>query len=339
MTRMIAQAAVSALALLCLAPAVSAAPAMGSSGLKIVDRIAGPDGGWDYASFDAARNRIYVAHGMQVTMIDVASGKVTPSFAEGDHLHAVVPVPNSDRILTTNSGDMSARIIDATTGKLIASVPTPKDPDSAIYDPHTGDVVVIGGDGGTITLIDPKTAKAVGQIDVGGSLEYAVPDGAGHLFVNAEDKNEIVAVDLDAKKVIAHYPMAGCLRPTGLAYVEGHRLVSACQSVAKIMDADTGHEIATLPIGVGPDAVIYDRARSLAYIPSGRAGTLAVIALAGAANNTVVQTVPTKVGARTGAVDTKTGKVYLPSADYAPAVAGQRPAMKPGSFQVLVLGK
>jgi DNA-binding beta-propeller fold protein YncE len=335
MTRSLALAATAMIALLGLGPAVSAQ----SSGLHVIGRIAGPDGGWDYATFDPARGRIYVAHGSSVMMIDTASGKVTPSFAAGDHLHAVVPVPNSNLIVTTNSGDMTAKVIDARTGALVASIPTPKDPDSAIYDPHTGRVVVIGGDGGTITLIDPKAAKAVGEIDVGGDLEFAVPDGKGRLFVNAADKNEIVVVDLDAKKVVARYPMSGCLRPTGLAYVEGHRLISACQSVAKILDADSGRDIATLPIGVGPDAVIYNPARHVAYIPSGRAGTLAVIALAGLRNDTVVDTVPTKVGARTGAVDTKTGRIYLPSADYAPFVSGRRPTMKPGSFAVLVMGQ
>ena len=335
MTRSLALALASVLTVLGAASGVSAQ----SSGLHVIDRIAGPDGGWDYASFDPARGRVYIAHGSSVTMIETASDKVTPSFAAGNHLHAVVPVPGSNRIVTTNSGDTTAKILDADTGALIASIPTPRDPDSAIYDPHTGNVVVIGGDSGTITFIDPKAAKAVGGIEVGGSLEFAVPDGKGRFFVNAADKNEIVVVDLDAKKVVARYPMAGCLRPTGLAYVEGHRLISACQSVAKILDADTGHDIATLPIGVGPDAVIYDAAQHVAYIPSGRAGTLAVIALAGPGNNTVVDTVTTKVGARTGTLDPKTGKLYLPSADYMPAVAGQRAAMKPGTFSVLVIGK
>jgi DNA-binding beta-propeller fold protein YncE len=335
MTRSLALIAALTLALLGAAPAVSA----GASGLHVIDTIAGPDGGWDYASFDPARGRVYVAHGASVMMIQAANGKVTRSFAAGNRLHAVVPVPGSNLIVTTNSGDLTAKIINADTGALITSIPTPKDPDSAIFDPHTGDVVVIGGDGGTVTLIDAKAAKAVGEIDVGGDLEFAVPDGKGRLFVNAADKNEIVVVDLDAKTVVARYPMVGCLRPTGLAYVEGHRLVSACQSVAKILDADTGRDIATLPIGVGPDAVIYDASHQVAYIPSGRAGTLAVIALAGPGNNSIVDTVATKVGARTGTLDPKTGKLYLPSADYLPATAGQRPAMKPGTFQVLVLGK
>ena len=334
MTRFLALTA-AALALVGFASAASAQ----ASGLRVVDKIAGPDGGWDYASFDEARGRVYVAHGSSVMMIDVASGKVTPDFAAGNHLHAVVPVPGANLLVTTNSGDTTAKIIDADTGKLIASIPTPKDPDSAIFDPRTGTVVVIGGDSGTITLIDPKTARSIGEVDVGGSLEYAVPDGKGRLFVNAEDGHDVVVVDLVAEKVVGRYPMAGCLRPTGLAYVEGHRLVSSCQSVAKILDAEDGRDIATLPIGVGPDAVIYDPARHAAYVPSGRAGTLAVIALAGPLNNTVTDTIPTRVGARTGAVDPTTGRVYLPSAEYDPPVTGQRPAMKPGTFAVLVVGK
>ncbi len=330
-------AATAATAALLASTGASAQPA--SASLRVIDKIAGPDGGWDYASFDPARRRVYVAHGAAVMMIEVDSGKVTPAFAAGDHLHAVVPVPGSNLLVTTNSGDSTARIIDADTGKLIASIPTPKDPDSAIWDPHSAKVAVIGGDSGTITLIDPKAGKAVARMTVGGSLEFAVPDGKGRLFVNAEDKNEVVVVDLTAMKVTAHYPMPGCLRPTGLAYVVGHRLISACQSVAKILDADTGKEIASLPIGVGPDAVIYDAAHALAYIPSGRAGQLAVIALAGPKNNTVVETVATAVGARTGTVDPKTGRVYLPSAEYGAPIAGQRQAMTPGTFKVLVLGK
>ena len=161
-------------------PAFAAKPA----GLHVVDTISGPDGGWDYASFDAARGRVYVAHGSSVMMIDVATGKVTPDFAAGNHLHAVVPVPGSILLVTTNGDDVTAKIIDAQSGKLIASIPTPKDPDSAIYDPHTRDGDRrSGGDSGTVTLIDAKTAK-IGwrQIDVGGDLEFAAPDGKRAAF-------------------------------------------------------------------------------------------------------------------------------------------------------------
>ena len=316
-----------------------AALAEGTSGLKVVDRIAGPDGGWDYTSFDPVRRRVYVAHGTSVLAIEVDSGKVIAQFAAGNHLHAVVPVPGLDRVVTTNSGDQSVKILSAADGKLIASIPVAADPDSAVYDPHTRTVVVIGGDSGTVTLIDPNTAAKVAEVKVGGELEFGAVDGKGRLWINAADTHEIVVMDLDSRKVVGRYPMSDCLRPTGLAYVPGARLVSSCQRSVKILEAATGKDIATLPVGIGPDAVIYDEGRGLAYIPSGRAGTLAVIALRGAGDNTVVDTVPTKIGARTGAMDPKTGRIYLPAADYEPLVAGQRPAVKPGSFQVLVLGR
>ncbi len=323
------------------AEAVRAEPAPGASGLHVVDRIAGPDGGWDYASFDPARRRVYVAHGSSVMMIDADTGRVTPDFAPGSHLHTAMAIAGSDVVLTTNSGDDTARILSAADGRLIASVPTAKDPDAAIHDPASGLVLVMGGDSGTITFVDYKAAKAVGSLVVGGALEFPALNGKGRLFVNIEDKNEIAVIDLAKRKVVARWPLAGCKGPTGLAYVEGSRLISACANgVAKIIAAGSGKDLATLKIGARPDAVLQDHARRLAYIPSAMSGTLAVIALSGPANNTVIDSVPTQLGARTGAVDEKTGRIYLPTAQYVlPAAAGQRPTTKPGTFQVLVLDR
>jgi DNA-binding beta-propeller fold protein YncE len=326
--------------IMALAP-VAARSAPGASGLKVTQRIAGPDGGWDYASFDPRLRRVYVAHGDNVMVIDADSGKVKPDFTKGNHLHAVVPVPGMDRIVTTNSGDNTAKVIDTRTGAVLASIATAQDADSAAFDPATGTVVVIGGDSGEITLVDPKSLKAVGSIKVGGALEYLAPDGKGRVFVNVEDANQIVLVDLKTRKVMAHWPLTGCRRPTGLALVAGGRLVSACgNGVAKILGTADGHDIATLTIGEGPDAVLYDSRRGLALIPSARTGTLAVIALEGPHANTVIDTVPTQIGARTGAVDPKTGRVWLPAAQYnLPVPAGQRPTTKPGTFEVLVLDR
>lgn len=326
--------------ILALAPALARSQP-GASGLKVTQRIAGPDGGWDYASFDPRLRRVYVAHGDKVMMIEVDTGKVRADFAKGDHLHAVVPIPGTDRLVTTNSGDASAKVIDARTGALVASIPAAKDTDSAIFDPATGLVIVVGGDSGELTLVDPRAFKAAGSIKIGGALEFLASDGKGKVFINGADTNQIVVVDLKARKVLAHWPLTGCRRPTGLALVAGGRLVSACgNGVAKILSAADGHDIATLTIGEGPDGVLYDTRRQLALIPSGRSGTLAVIALAGPHANTVIDTVPTQIGARTGAVDPKTGRVWLPTAQYnLPVPAGQRPTTKPGTFEVLVLDR
>jgi DNA-binding beta-propeller fold protein YncE len=329
-----------AAAAMILAASATAQAAPSASGLKVVAHIAGPDGHWDYASFDPGRRRVYVTHGTTLLAIDADSGKVTPDFSAGMGLHSAVPVPGADVVVTTNSGDNSARIVSAVDGKLVASVPTGRKPDAAVFDPSSGDVLVMNGATGDVTLVNVKDRKSDGSIAIGGALEFAQVDGKGRLWVNIEDKGEIAAVDIAGRKVVARWPLAGCEEPSGLAYVAGDRLVSACANgVAKIIDATSGKEIASLKIGLGPDSVLYDAARRLAYIPCGRAGNLAVIALDGPGNNTVVDTVATAVGARTGAVDARTGRIYLPTASFAPAAGSERPQAKPGTFEVLVLDR
>ncbi len=257
--RHLAFASAFVVALFASSPPVLAKDAQPKSGLKVVARISGPDGGWDYAMFDAARRRIYVAHGDAVMSIDADTGQANPRFAGGAHLHSVVPVPGTNLILTTNGADASARIIDASDGRLIASIPTAKDPDGAVFDPSSGMVLVVNGDPGMVSLIDPKSAKLAGAITVGAGLEFPAVDGKGRLYVNIEETNEIAAIDIASRKVLARYPMPGCKGPTGLALTKDQRLISACANgVAKILDATSGREIASFTIGARPDAVLLD---------------------------------------------------------------------------------
>jgi DNA-binding beta-propeller fold protein YncE len=322
-----------------LAPPAVAAPPDGQ--LKVAQRIPGPDGGWDYASFDAARRRAYFSHGTVVLSLDVDSGKLDAAFAPGDHLHAIVAVPGSEDLVTTNSGDNSVRIIKASDGSLVKSLTVAEDADGAVYDPTTGLVAVVNGDPGLITLIDVAKREVAGEIKVGDKLEFAAIGEKGRLYVNVASTGEVAVVDLAARKAVGRYAMADCKRPTGIAYVEGDRIVSACGSgVAKILDAASGKELASFKIGGFPDSVLYDPKRHLAMIPTALDGNLWVISLAGKDDNTLVQTVPTQIGARTGAVDPKTGRVYLPTAEYnLPVPPGQRPTTKPGTFQILVLDR
>ncbi|HUZ13033.1 MAG TPA: hypothetical protein VMU93_09310 [Caulobacteraceae bacterium] len=335
----LASLVIATLALLALAPAPALAAT--GSGLKVVMRIPGPDGGWDYASFDAARRRVYVAHGNVVLAVNADTEKLNPAFAAGDGLHEVLPIPGSSEILTTNSGDDTAKILRASNGSLIAALPVAADADAATYDPATGLAVVVNGAPGLLTLVDVPARKVVGTIKVDGRLEFAATDGKGRLYVNVVDKGQVAVVNLKARKVTGYYAMKGCGRPTGLAYVLGGRLVSSCASgVAMILDAATGRQIAALKIGGFPDAVLYDPVRRLAMIPTALDGRLNVIALSGPHDNTIIDRVPTQIGARTGAVDPKTGRVWLPTATYnLPVPPGQRPTTKPGTFRILVLDR
>jgi DNA-binding beta-propeller fold protein YncE len=307
--------------------------------LQVVQRMDGPDGGWDYSSYDPERRRIYITHDKVVLELDLADGKLNTSFASGDHMREVVVVPDHDLLVTTNAGDSTAKILRASDGELLKSLAVAADPDGAAYDPATGLVVVIGGDPGVLTLIDPVKQETVGTIVVGNQLEFGAADGRGRFFVNVVDRGQVAVVDLKSRKVLRRYALRGCSRPTGLAYVEGGRLISSCDGLAKILRADNGKEIASLRIGGYPDAVLYDPGRRLAYIPTGLDGKLWTIALSGKNANRIVDAVRTQIGARSGAVDPKTGRIYLPTAEYGPIQPGQRPRPKPDTFQILVLDR
>jgi YVTN family beta-propeller protein len=331
----------------CLAPAMAATgPAemavaeMAVADMAVIGTIAGPDGGWDYASVDPEGRRLFVAHGDAVMEVDLDSGKVNPKLVDGKRLHAVVPLPDG-RVLSTNGGANDVTLFEAATGTVIATIPTGANPDAAIYDPASGVALVMNGRSGDVTLIDPRTATAVGKVDIGGKLEFAAADGHGKAFVNVEDKAEIAVIDIAARAVIGRYALPGCEEPSGLAIDPASGLmVAACANQkAMVIVSGDGKIVATLPIGQRPDAVMFDTRRKLFFIPCGE-GNLAVIRAGANATPAVIATIPTANGARTGAIDVKTGRIYLPTADFgAPAAGETRHPVIPGTFRILVVGE
>ncbi len=303
----------------------------------VLSRIAGPDGGWDLLSVDEASGRLYVARPTGVMAVDLATSKVTPNLVPSQRGHAALPIPGTTRVISTNGGNGTATIFEGATGEIIASLPVGKSPDAAAYDPATRTAWVINADSGDISVIDPAGMQVVATVVVGGALELGVADGEGRFYVNVADRGEVAVIDTRERKLVTRFPLQGCNHPTGIAYAPDVRLIlSACANGVAKLSARDGHEVASLAIGPRPDGALYDARRSLAFIPSGGDGTLAVIRLS--PKPEVIQTLETAKGARTAALDPSTGRVYLPSAEFAPAVGGARPAAVPGSFAVLVVG-
>jgi YVTN family beta-propeller protein len=325
--------------------AALATPALAAE-YKIVDRISLPDGGWDYITSDPEHGRIYRTRTDGADVIDVKTGKVSQLKNTGNG-HMVVPVPGTTLgVLPLRTPAKTIRIIDTATDKVVADVPGGEAPDGAAYDPFSKHVFVINHNGGDATEVDAVAGKSVATIAIGGGgkLEFADSDSAGHVFVNIEEPGIVAVIDVKSQKVIERYKMAGCEDASGLAYTgpKTKLLIASCgNGVAKVIAADTGKEVASIPIGKGPDAVIYDPQRQLAFIPCGRDGVLEIISVADPAHVALVQHLPTHVLVRTGAVDPASGKVYLMSAEPDPTKppgGGGRPTPKEGSFEMIVVG-
>jgi YVTN family beta-propeller protein len=295
------------------------------------------DGGWDLLSVDPVAQRLYVARPDGVTAIDLKSGKAIDRFVPGQRVHAALAIPGTRDVISTNGETNNALLFDGMTGKVRATIPTGTKPDAAAYDPATRTVWVMNPGSGDVTVVDPATAKVLATVPVGGSLELGVADGNGRMYVNVEDRNEVVVLDTKARKLLSRFPLNGCDGPTGIAYDPASReILSACGGNAvAIVSAPDGRQVAQLPIGKGADGAAFDEKRGLALVPGGRDGNVTIIRL-GAVPKAIGQ-VPTAVSARTIAVDPATGRAYLPSAKLAPAAPGERPKPVPGTFRVLVV--
>ena len=240
----------------------------------------------------------------------------------------------------------TVRVFDRTTLKVVANIPAEKNPDAILFDPATKRVFAFNGRSQSATAIDTGNNSVLKTIPLPGKPEFAQSDAAGNVYVNIEDKNQIVRIDAHSLKPTATWPIAPCDSPSGLAIDRAHhRLFSVCDNnVMVVVDTRDGKVVATPTIGKGPDATRYDANRHLVFSPNVGDGTLTVIQQKSPNSYVPVETVPTQRGARTMALDASTGTLYLVTAKFGPrptataANPRQRPAMVPNSFVVLVVG-
>jgi len=303
----------------------------------------GGEGGWDYVWADAAGGRLYASHGTQVEVLDLASGKLVGTLANTPRVHGILTVPGLNRGFVSCGGNNTVLLFDPKTLRATGSAPTGQKPDALLYDEFTKHVFVFNNGTTTATVLDAATGAVVGTAELGGAPEAGVSDHQGTIFVNLEDKNEIVAFDAKTLVVKHRWPLAPGQEPTGLAIdVRHRRLFSGCDGKLIILDADNGKVLAALPTADGVDGVVFDPARQDAFA-SGGSGSLTVVHEDGPNSFRVAQTVPTARGARTCALDETTHRVFLLAADYGPApaptaaVPKPRPAVLPGTFRVVVV--
>jgi DNA-binding beta-propeller fold protein YncE len=307
--------------------------------------VLGGEGFWDYLTCDSEARRVYISRGTHVMVLDADTYTVLGDIPDTNGVHGIALAPEFGRGFTSNGRTNTVTIFDLKTLKTLGTAKTGEGPDAIIYDPASHRVFTLNGHGGNSTAIEAETGKVAGTIALGGRPEFATADGAGHVYANLEDKSEVVEIDSQGLSVKAHWPLAPCQEPSGMAIDREHRrLFSGCHNkMMAVMDADSGKVVATPPIGEGVDANGFDPGTGLAFSSNG-SGTLTVVHEDSPDKFSVVGNVETQRGARTMALDLKTHNVFLVTAEFGPpppATAEHshpRPTMKPGTFTVLVFG-
>lgn len=293
---------------------------------------------WDYLAINPETNNLYIAHGSQVNIINKTSGDSTGVLGNTSGAHGVAFVPSLHKGFLSNGKLNTVTVFDMQSNTTIAEIPVGQNPDAIMYDSVSGYVFVGNGKSASMSVIDPRENKVVKTLDLGGKPETAVSDEAGKLYVNIEDKNEIVVLNVHTLAVAARWPLGTGKAPSGLAIDPKHmKLFAGCDNEKLIVvDVMTGKVTQELPIEEECDGVAFDPNTQHVFSANGE-GTLTVIARNTDGKYYVAQNVKTRKGARTLTVDPLTHKIYLPVADLA-ATAGGKPSFKPGTFRVLVVG-
>jgi DNA-binding beta-propeller fold protein YncE len=300
----------------------------------------GGEGGWDYLSIDAAAHRLYVSHATHVVVIDTVATKVVGDIPDTPGVHGFAIAADLGRGFSSNGRENKASIVDLKTLKLIQKVDTGENPDAILYEPARHEVYTMNGRGKSATVIDAQSGQVVATIPLEGKPESAQADSkAGRVYINIEDMNAIQVIDTATHKVVATWPIAPGEAATGMAFDPAtHRLFIGCDNKLMLMiDSATGKIIYSVPVGEGVDSTWFDPATKLAFTSNGEAGTVTVAHEDSASVLKVVQTLKTRPGARTMALDPSTHTIYLAATDYEPQPAGAkgRPKAIVGTFRVL----
>jgi len=325
----------------CLTGAAIAAP----SGYHIVKTVKlGGEGGWDYLNRDPVTGNLFITRGTHVMVVDPDGGRILSDITGLSGVHGTVFA--GDRAYVTEGGANRIAVIDTKTFAKVGEIPVGSRPDGILYDPGTKRIFTFNAASGDATAVDVATGKAIGTVALGGKPESAQADNAGTIYVNIEDKSELVAFDTRALKVKARYALAPCESPSGMAADVAHGLVfSGCDNkMTVVTEMKTGKLVTHFPIGEGVDADRFDPATGLIFSSNGKSGTLTVAHEDAPGKFTVLENIPTANGARTMELDPKSHRVFLVTADRRPGVPTAaephpRAVAVPGTFRLLILDR
>jgi len=307
----------------------------------------GGDGSWDYLTLDGPSHLLYIARLNRVMVVNTVNGKLVAEIGKLEHAHGVALDTDGKTGFISDGGAAQVQVFDRSSYKITSAIPTGKNPDSLVIEPRSHRLFVFNGISKSATVIDIDSRTVVATIPLPGKPEFSATGEGGNVFVNIEGNSQIVRIAAATLKVTAAWPLAPCEGPSGLAIdTAHHRLFSVCDNgKMAVVDSTSGKLVATVPIGEGPDAVAYDPVRAAIFSSNGESGDLTIVQQVTPDRYDKVQTLPTKLGARTLALDPDSGKLYTVSAKLGPkptataAVPKPKPAVLSDSFIALVIGQ
>jgi hypothetical protein len=299
-------------------PAVAAVPirvtVFNLDTLEKVGEVAGVGG--NGAVVDAKSGHGFSSDHPQVSMFD------TKTLALIKHIDVAPAVPDgilfdafNERVYIFSHPTKDATVIDAKDGTVLGKIDLGGTPEEGAVDGKGMLYVVMQDAVGSVTAVDAKTMKVVGN----------------YTFV---DKGGCNGLALDAKNQIL---FAACGR-------SGNPPATPPQPMMVILSAKDGKILTSLPLAGSSDGATFNPATMEAFSTQGN-GTMTIVKEKSPTTFEVEQNLQTMNGARTIAFDSKTGHLFTMSQERGPAPPpppgggrGQQGVVVPGSFTILMVG-
>jgi len=290
---------------------------------------------YDYLSIDEKTQKLYVSNSTSVHVINITTLKSIGKIDDLNGVHGIAIVSDLNKGFISNGGNNTVTVFDLSTLKVIQTIKlNEKKPDAIVYEPYTTRIFTFNGGSSNATAIDAKTNKVIGTVELGGSPEFSCSNEKGKMYVNLEDKSEVVCFDPKDLKVLSRWKLAPCENPSAMAMDIAHNrlFIGGRNKLMVVVDALSGKVIQSLPIGAGVDASAFDNSQKLVFF-SNREGTITVIKEETKDNYKVVNNIKTMEGARTMVLD-KTNHLIFTSTVID---TQEKNGKKESTFGVLVL--
>ncbi len=264
------------------APAANVATSP-SAPLRLAGSTPLPDykGDFDHLAADLAGGRLFLAgeDGATLEVFDLGSGKHLRSIKGFDQPHAILYLPDLNRLIVTDSGAGMTRIVDGAHYRIIGSIPLVVGADSMRYDPSRRHMYIVTGGKNAepkmaqtiVSEVDPRTGRHLGDVTFDTDFTEAMAaEQHGHrLFVNVTGKSTLAVVDKVTRHVIANWPIHGAELNAPMAFDERHqRLFVGTRKPFKllVLDATNGNTLASFDAPQRTNEVIFDEANRRIYM-------------------------------------------------------------------------
>ncbi|MBN3788047.1 hypothetical protein [Burkholderia sp. Ac-20353] len=297
-----------------------------SAPLRLVGSTALPDykGDFDHFAADVTGGRLFLAgeDGATLEVFDLGSGRHLRTVKGFDQPHAILYLPDLNRLIVTDSGAGMTRIVDGASYRIIGSIPLTAGADSMRYDPSRRHMYIVTGGKNAepkmtrtiVSEVDPRTSGHIGDVtfDTDFTEAMAVEQHGHRLFVNVTGKSTLAVVDKATRQVMANWPIHGAELNAPMAFDETHqRLFVGTRKPFKllVLDAANGNMIASFDAPQRTNEVIFDEQNQRIYLAGD--DYLSVIQQKDRDHYEEIARVPTAKGAKTAILVPARNRLYV----------------------------